>query len=289
MQEINIPAPVTGSAGPNDAAAAAAGASVHITSENKVVQEGALAPAAPAPAPAANGAKRPDYVPEKFWDAKTGTVNTEAMSKSYSELETKLGGNKPAETPAPTETKTETPPPAANLTPIQQLQQRGTADIQKDGKLSAETYAEALKQGFDKATVDAYISGVKAQETAYNTAAEKAAGGADTLSAMMKWAETGATAAEIAEFNKATLSGNTETMTAAVTKLAAKYTAAVGREPTRTVAGDNSPTSADIYSSRDSFLADMADPKYKTSEDFRSKVIAKLDRTERAGKNVYSM
>lgn len=40
------------------------------------------APAAPA---------RPDEVPEKFWDAESGTVRTEALLKSYTELERKLG------------------------------------------------------------------------------------------------------------------------------------------------------------------------------------------------------
>lgn len=30
---------------------------------------------------------RPDNVPEKFWNAETGTVNTEALLASYTELE----------------------------------------------------------------------------------------------------------------------------------------------------------------------------------------------------------
>ncbi|NQV46540.1 MAG: hypothetical protein HQ504_02035 [Rhodospirillaceae bacterium] len=35
---------------------------------------------------------RPEDVPEKFWDGETGSVRVNAMSKSYSELERKLGG-----------------------------------------------------------------------------------------------------------------------------------------------------------------------------------------------------
>src|SRR3954465_11008039 len=34
---------------------------------------------------------RPADVPEKFWDAAAGTVRTEALLKSYAELERKLG------------------------------------------------------------------------------------------------------------------------------------------------------------------------------------------------------
>lgn len=43
---------------------------------------------------AADGApqpQRPDWVPEKFWDAERGEVRTEALARSYRELESKLG------------------------------------------------------------------------------------------------------------------------------------------------------------------------------------------------------
>lgn len=33
-------------------------------------------------------AERPDYIEEKFWDAETGSVNTENMAKSYKDLQT---------------------------------------------------------------------------------------------------------------------------------------------------------------------------------------------------------
>jgi hypothetical protein len=40
-------------------------------------------------------AARPTGVPEKFWDAETGAVRTEALLKSYLELERKLGSTVP--------------------------------------------------------------------------------------------------------------------------------------------------------------------------------------------------
>ncbi|MBI1243605.1 MAG: hypothetical protein GC202_01240 [Alphaproteobacteria bacterium] len=40
-------------------------------------------------------AARPDYVPEKFWDAQGRQVRVEALSKSYGELERKLSGMVP--------------------------------------------------------------------------------------------------------------------------------------------------------------------------------------------------
>lgn len=35
--------------------------------------------------------ERPEWLPEKFWDAENGKARTDAMAKSYSELEKKLG------------------------------------------------------------------------------------------------------------------------------------------------------------------------------------------------------
>jgi hypothetical protein len=45
--------------------------------------------AADAPSPARP--TRPDFVPEKFWDAERGEVRIEALARSYRELESKLG------------------------------------------------------------------------------------------------------------------------------------------------------------------------------------------------------
>ncbi len=47
----------------------------------------AAAPAEPAPAIA----QRPEHVPEKFWDAASGSLRSDALLKSYGELERKLG------------------------------------------------------------------------------------------------------------------------------------------------------------------------------------------------------
>ena len=40
---------------------------------------------------AAEPTTRPDHVPEKFWDADAGSVRTDALIKSYGELERRLG------------------------------------------------------------------------------------------------------------------------------------------------------------------------------------------------------
>lgn len=45
-----------------------------------------------AESPDHNGAYRPDNVPDKFWDEEAGGVRTDAMIKSYRDMERKLGG-----------------------------------------------------------------------------------------------------------------------------------------------------------------------------------------------------
>lgn len=41
--------------------------------------------------PPIGGTARPDYLPEKFWDGAKGEARTEALARSYAELEKKLG------------------------------------------------------------------------------------------------------------------------------------------------------------------------------------------------------
>lgn len=48
----------------------------------------------------ADAAVRPDYLPEKFWDADAGEARTEALARSYAELERKLGGEAQGGVPA---------------------------------------------------------------------------------------------------------------------------------------------------------------------------------------------
>jgi hypothetical protein len=55
-------------------------------------------PAAPEPtaAPAPSPTSRPEYIPEKFWDAAANAPKVEDLGKSYGELQSKLGKGKEA-------------------------------------------------------------------------------------------------------------------------------------------------------------------------------------------------
>lgn len=47
---------------------------------------------AASPAADVDANERPPFVPEKFWDPETNSVRTEALAKSYAELERRFGG-----------------------------------------------------------------------------------------------------------------------------------------------------------------------------------------------------
>jgi hypothetical protein len=42
------------------------------------------------------GPSRPDFVPEKFWNARSGAIETEALARAYGELERKCRATCPA-------------------------------------------------------------------------------------------------------------------------------------------------------------------------------------------------
>ena len=58
--------------------------------------EESATPPNPNPGDGNQPAARPEYIPEKFWDAATGQPRTEDLAKSFSHLEKKLGEGKAA-------------------------------------------------------------------------------------------------------------------------------------------------------------------------------------------------
>ena len=139
--------------------------------------------------------QRPANVPEKFWNAETGTVNTEALLASYGELERKqslpvdqtanIAKPGSVQTTAPTQPNTQQQAPgiaetqaAAKPDPAA-IRAQADAEYAKDGKLSDSTYANLASVGFDRHTVDAYITGQKAQAQVVLNGLYTAAGGQD--------------------------------------------------------------------------------------------------------------
>lgn len=222
---------------------------------------------------------KPEWVPEKFWDAEKGEVRTEALAQSYKELESQHG-------------KKEEPKAAPEVDPSKATQEDAEAQLAtkgldlntfsqefaQKGELSAESYDALEKAGYDRAIVDQYIAGQKALATQYQADVKSAAGGDEGFTKMVEWATVNATADEIAAYNRAVDSGDVSTAKLAVAGLYQQYQESNPTEP-RLVTGANGGVSSDVYESVQDYLKDSKNPEYKSNPSFRAKVIAKLGRS----------
>jgi hypothetical protein len=163
-----------------------------------VVDSGLLAafgdpadPAAPAVVAAAAEGKpaRPENVPEKFWDAATGTVRTDELLKSYTELEK---GKPVAAAAAPV-----VPDPNAPAAEVTNAVKAAGLDlatlgqkIASGGNIDEADYAALEKIGFDRSVVEGIVAGQAVANAAGLQAAYTYAGGEQATNDLMAWAGT---------------------------------------------------------------------------------------------------
>lgn len=225
---------------------------------------------------------RPDNVPEKFWDAEKGEVNTEALLKSYQDAEQKLSTKPTAETPAP-EGEGEAPAETSPAQTGQASVEAAMAEYDANGEISPETYITLEKAGYSPEIVNAYIEGQAARQELENQKAYTAAGGTkETFDAMIGWARENLSKEEIASFNAQVT--NAETSEYAVQQLYSRYTSEADIEPSL-LAGDggDTPSGVGIFNSSKEMQDAMSDKKYQTDESFRAMVAKKIAASERAG------
>lgn len=148
------------------------------------------------------------------------------------------------------------------------------------GTLKPESYAALAAKGVDKATVDEFLSGVKAraetEQSAYASAIITATVGTpEKYAEVVGWAKGALTPAEIAAFNAAVESGDQARAAFAVAGLQGRFTAANPAEPRLLNQGLPS-GGASGYESWAQVKADMATPEYRKDPAFRDKVKARL-------------
>lgn len=249
-------------------------------------------PAEKKPDAPAEKATRPEHIPEKFWDAEKGVVNVEAMAKSYAELEKK--GAKPEVKP---EEKPVVDPNAKPEEPTEVTDAIEAAGLKRDdltkafmesGTLSDEQFASLAKAGYDKATVDIYLAGLKSVQGA--AAAAEAAqeaevneiisvvGTAEQYVSLTKWAAQNLPQADNDAFDRAVSAGDKGQAKLAVEGLLAKYFAKEGREGELVTAGASGGEGGG-YANSDEIVAAMSDPRYKTNATYRAEVAAKVGRS----------
>lgn len=232
----------------------------------------------------ASPAPRPEWLPEKF-------ASVEDLAKSYKELEAKQGGPAapaPAPVAAPAAAPVAAPAPAAQsleITPEAVVAGAGldmaalNQEYATTGALSTESMAKLATAGFDKAAVDTYIAGRSALQSAFLADVKSVTpGGAEKFDEMLSWAKANLTPAEITAYNKATSTSDANVAKLAVAGLGARFAAAVGNEPTLS-GGRGDASGADVFESIEQMRQAMRDPRYKADPAYRSKVVAKLGRS----------
>lgn len=218
---------------------------------------------------------RPGWLPEKF-------KSPEDMAKAYAELESKLGNKAAANPPAD---GTETPPVDDQAKAADELQSKGlnladfSSEFAEKGELSPESYDKLEKAGYPRNIVDQYIDGQKARAALYESEVKSVAGGSDQFNNMVEWAKANLSTAEINAYNAAIDSGNAEQAKLAVAGVYQKFSVARPAEPTLFKGATASASTGDVYESIAQMQKDMASPEYKADPAFRSKVQAKLARS----------
>lgn len=252
------------------------------------LQDVPLAPAAP------QGPQRPDYIPEKFWNAETGQVNTEALAKSYAELEktrgqpaapeaTPAAEATPAEAPASKDGKIEPPKEgeAEAANPLTGLIEKARTEWSEGEAISDETFEAFEKAGVPREIVDLYLEGVKARTVQLLSDIHSYAGGEENYNQMAAWAASNMSEEEADAYNAAL--DNPALRENAVRGLYARFSASRPNEGTLVTPNGGPTVAGDVYSSREEFLADQAKPEYRTDAKFRGEVAAKLERSRASG------
>lgn len=229
-------------------------------------------------------------VPDKFKN-KDGTVNQEALLKSYRELEksfhtkAKVTTDEPSEpdTEAPTQSQQKEVEDASSFVASRgldyaQLQQEFAAN----GTLTDEQYEQL---GVPKAMVDDYIaSKTKLQETEVAqrlSTIKQMAGGEESYNKMLEWGNTNLSQEDKEAFDAILESGSNSQIRLAIQGLHAQYRESNPEGPKQQIAGKptgSSSTTNGPFGSREEMLEAMKDPRYmKIGGAYRNQVLARVD------------
>lgn len=233
--------------------------------------------------------ERPAHVPEKFWDAKTGTINTEALLSSYGELEKKIGGGKPAAAQGDAGAPSEADPGDKSAAEGgDKSAAEGDLDVSKyeqifvdnGGKLTDEAYAELAERGYPKAIVDEFIGYRVANIDRQMQETYAAVGGQEQFEKMAEWASKNWNEDQAKAYNEAVNSGDKGRIDLALRALKADYSKANGSRPQKLLngGGANVP-GGDVFANMQQLMAAQNDPRYRTDPAYRQSVIDKLARS----------
>jgi hypothetical protein len=238
---------------------------------------------------------KPEGVPDKFWNAETGTVDYKKWGEAHSSLETqfhqKKGEQKPNEQPPQGEQKPNEQPPAD---PRKAAIDSAQAEFAQTGKLSDASYAALEKAGYARDMVDTYIAGQSAKATSLAAAAHSVTEGAENYGKMTQWASENLSSEEIEAFNAQLATNNPAVIKVATQALFKRYQEHAPSEGNR-VSGGAPPASGGMFQSKAEMTAAMSVPsetvkgktKYETDPVYRAEVIRKINAARKARINIF--
>lgn len=243
--------------------------------------------------------ERPSNVPEKFWNAETGEINTEALLNSYGELEKKIGAPKSDDAPEGAAAKTEGEEGTsggegegagdeANPEADEALKVAEAAGLdvpaleahwEEHGSLPDDAYEKLASVGVDKSLVDEFVAYRLAQGEALRKEMLGTVGGEEAVNKMVEWAAKNYSEEKARAFNDGVNSKDKGKIELALKALKADYDKANGVRPKLLNPAVEAAGRGDTYASFEEMQRDQANPLYRSDPAFRNRVIAKLARS----------
>ncbi|TXR49896.1 capsid assembly protein [Phyllobacterium endophyticum] len=236
--------------------------------------------------------------PEKFM--KDGKLDTEALLKSYEELEKKVSQKKDEPSDGNDGTPDSELPDGGEETPDDEPSEINGVQITDEDRTAWAPFYEAVAKGealpeeayklakerfgvTDKSMVDAYMKGAIEQTGAknaeYSSTIKSIAGGEAEYAKLTEWAAESLSEEEIAEYNEAVHSGDAKLAKAATQALNFRFKAEGGKAPSL-LGGRTNATPTPGYANMDEMVRDVNDPRYDSDPAFRRQVEAKIALSE---------
>ncbi len=232
---------------------------------------------------------RPDGVPEKFWDAEKGEINTDALIKAQADGEAEINRLRSGKQDEPAGDDN-AEGGEKNLSGEQtNVVSDASAEWAEKGELSDETYQKLEGVGLGRDMVDEYIRGQQAIVGQLTSAAYGEFDGTkETYDAATQWAAENLSDEEITALDAQLTSNNPVIVQQGAKALAEKYQANADIDPNVTLqGGGNNAVSGSYFKSGAEMQTAMADPRYKSDPAFRKEVEQKIARADKAGVNLF--
>lgn len=211
-------------------------------------------------------------VPDKFIQ-EDGTVDVEALAKSYAELEKMRSGVSEEAEQMPEDA--ELPEGAEGGLVSQDELQDFTQQVLQDGDISEDAYADLESRGLPRDLVEAYVAGQKALMTEQQSSLLESVGGRESYEALTAWAAENLSEAEQDAYNTAMDTNDVETVKMNIQGLFARYQQAEGRP--NLIAGEVGSTGASTsFRSWAEVTKAMKDTRYRNDPAYRADVTNRL-------------